>query len=203
MFFIFYNFFISKLSLFRIIIKVSVLQKNTIEITLVASKRSGILPILMRKLGSLGLMYRRCNTKEFDGGVKLTLICEGELDCDKSFLIKSMKEVPNVDSVISVIESKGEANQSFDKLRDSLSEFTELHPLRANDPITHDVLHIVEDRLAEAFGPVANLLFKLAAKKSTRVGDLFLILAEDLTNEQKVEFFRNVEGLENVLVSEA
>ena len=178
------------------------MPKNTIEITLMASKRAGILPILMRKLGSLGLIYRRCNTKEYDDGVKLTLICEGVLDCDKSFLIKSIKEVPNVDSIINVTESNAHATISFDKLRDNLSEFTELHPLRANDPITHDVMHIVEDRLAEAFGPAANLLFRLAAKKSTRVGDLFLILAEDLTEDQKVVFLRNVQGLDNMLISE-
>lgn len=179
------------------------MPKNTIEITLMASKKAGMLPVLMRKLGSLGLIYRRCNTKEYNDNVKFTLFCEGQLDCNKSYLIKSIKEVPNVDSVISVIENKAQANQSFDKLRDSLSELTELRPLRANDPITHDVMHIVEDRLTEAFGPAANLLFKLAAKKATRVGDLFLILAEDLTDEQKVEFFRNVEGLDNMLVSEA
>ncbi len=179
------------------------MPKNTIEITLIASKKAGILPILMRKLGSLGLIYRRCTTKEYDDGFKLTLVCMGELDCDKSFLIKSIKEVQNVDSVINVVQSKAHANEAFNKSPDNMSEFTELHPLRAKDPITHDVMNIVEDRLAESFGPTANLLLKSAAKKSTRVGDLFLLLAEDLTDDQRVVFLRNVEGLDNMSVSKA
>ena len=177
--------------------------KNQIKIELTASKRAGILPILMRKLGSLGLIYRRCNVQEYNTGVKLTLICEGELDCDESFLVKSIKEVPNVESVLKVSQSKSKANENFRKFHGSINDFTELHPLRANDPITHDVMHIVDDRLAEVFGPTANILLKTAAKKSTCVGQLFLILSEDLNYDQKVVFLRNIEGLEEMLQDEA
>lgn len=175
--------------------------KNTIEIQLIASKRAGILPALMRKLGSLGLIYRRCQVQEYPTGVKLSLFCEGELDCEKSFLVKSIKEVPNVDSIISVIQSNAKTNKPFKNQQESISENTELYPLRANDAITHDVLYIVEDRLAEAYGPSANLLLKSAAKQSTCVGDLFSILSRDLTNDQNILFLRNVEGLENRMFS--
>ncbi|MEH6455702.1 MAG: hypothetical protein V7749_05235 [Cocleimonas sp.] len=177
--------------------------KNKIEITLIASKRAGILPILMGKLCSLGLIYRRCNVKEYNTGVKLTLVCEGELECEESYLIKSIKDVPDVESVLNVTQSNPGATESFDKTQIGISDFTELHPLRANDPITHDVLHIVEDRLSEIFGPTTNLLLKSAAKKSTRVGELFLILAEDLTDRQNVVFLRNIEGLDTILLNEA
>lgn len=177
--------------------------KNTIEITLIASKRAGILPILMSKLGSLGLIYRRCNVKEYNTGVKLTLVCEGKLDFDESYLIKSIKEVSYVESILDVTQSNPDINEHLDKPNLAVSDFTELNPLRANDPITHDVLHIVEDRLAEVFGPTTNLLLKAAAKKSTRVGELFLILAEDLTDEQNLVFLRNIEGLDTILLDEA
>jgi len=178
------------------------LQKNTIEISLIASKRAGILPVLMRKLGSLGLIYRRCNVKEYDGGVKLSLVCLGELDCEESLLIQSIKEVPNVESVLNVTQSKNNATDSFEPFHGEMNAFTELHPLRAKDPITQDVLHIVEGRMAEAYGPAASILLKSAAKKSNCVGDLFLILVEDLTFDQKILFLRNVEGLESMLMSE-
>lgn len=175
------------------------MSKNTVEITLIASQKVGMLPALMRKLGTLGLIYRRCNTKDFDDGVKFTLICAGELDCDKSFLIKSIKEVPNVDSIINITQREAQADEFFDSVEDNMDEFTELHILRATDAITHDVMQIVEDRLAEAFGPVANLLLKSAAKKSSCVGDLFSILSKDLTEHQKLYFLKNVEGLDNTL----
>ncbi len=179
------------------------MPKNTIEIKLIASKRAGILPGLMRKLGSFGLIYRRCNVQEYSTGVKLTLVCEGDLDCDQSFFIKSIKEVPNVESILNVTQSKTKAAESFKKFHENINDFTELHPLRANDPITQDVMHIVDDRLSEVFGPTANLLLKSAAKKSSCVGQLFLILAEELDFDQKVVFLRDIEGLEDMLLSEA
>ena len=153
-----------------------------------------MLPILMRKLGSLGLIYRRCNTKETERGVKLVLECEGTLDCEKSFLVKSIKEVPNVESIISIIQSNEQSANSYEKQTDNSKPHTQLHPLRLNDAITQDVLNLVEDRLSEAYGPAANLLLKSAAKQSTCVGDLFAILAKDLSEDQKILFLRDVEG---------
>lgn len=147
----------------------------------------------MRKLGSLGLIYRRCNTKETERGVKLVLECEGALDCDKSYLIKSIKEVPNIESIISVIQSNDLANANLEN-SDADKPYTELLPLRLKDTITQDVLHLIEDRLSEAYGPAANLLLKSAEKQSKCVGDLFAILAKDLSEDQKVLFLRNVEG---------
>ena len=177
--------------------------KNTIEIELTASKRVGILPVLMRKINSFGLIYRRCNIQEYKGGVKLTLISQGQLDCDETVLVKALKEVPNVESVLNVSQSQSKAVEPFEKFNGKINEFTELHPLRAKDPITQDVMHVVEDRLAEVFGPSANLLIKSAAKKSTCVGQLFLILAKSLNFDQKVIFLRNIEDLEDLLPNEA
>lgn len=159
----------------------------------------GILPILMRKLGSMGLIYRRCITDEYDDGVKLTIVCVGDLNCDKSFLMDGLKAVPNVDSIISITESKAGPNDVVDGLHPMFDNSrTEFHPLRAGDVITHDIMHIVEDRLAESFGPVANILLKNAAKKSRLVGELFLNLAKELTEDQKVDFLRDIEGLDQM-----
>lgn len=179
-----------------------ILLTNSLEITLIASKKMGILPILMRKLGSLGLIYRRCITDEYDDGVKLTVICVGDLNCDKPYLIETLKAVPNVDSIVSISESKAGPNDVVEALPSRFDESrTEFHPLRAGDIITHDIMHIVEDRLAESFGPVANILLKKAAKKSKLVGELFLNLAKDLNEEQKVVFLRDVEGLDQMASS--
>ncbi|MGK0272717.1 MAG: hypothetical protein ACI88H_003390 [Cocleimonas sp.] len=190
--------------------KVDVLPTNTIEITIIASKKSGILPILMRKLGSLGLIYRRCGMEEYDGIVKLKLTCNGVLDCSEEYLIHTIKNVPNVDSVVSVTQGmsndtkpvKEVDDEIFDELQDTINQYTALHPLRANDAITHDILQIVEDRLSLVFGPVTNILLKSAAKKSSSVGELFLILAEKLTTEQRDVFLKNVQGLEHMKVTE-
>lgn len=178
------------------------LLTNSIEITLIASKKMGILPVLMRKLGSLGLIYRRCTTEKHNDGVKLTVFCVGDMDADKEFLEETLKSVPTVDSIISIKESKAGPNDVVASLPTRFEKTqTEFHPLRANDAITHDIMHIVEDRLAESFGPVANILLKKAAKKSRLVGELFLNLAVDLTDDQKVVFLRDIEGLEQISMS--
>jgi len=161
----------------------------------------GILPILMRKLGTLGLIYRRCITDERDNDVKLTLICVGDLNCDKEYLTKTLESVPNVVSLVSIRESQAGPNDVVESLPSRFDQaHTELNPLRAADVITHDVMHIVEDRLAEAFGPVANILLRKAVKKSNLVGELFLNLAEDLTEDQKASFLRDVEGLDQIAI---
>lgn len=173
---------------------------NSVEISLIASKKVGILPALMRKLATLGLIYRRCIKTDYDDGVKLTLVCIGTLECEKKVLIKALKSVPNVDSVISVVESKARPTDITENLPSGISHNTRLNPLRAKDEITHDVIHIVEDRLAETFGPVADVLLQKAVKKSQYVGELFLNLAENLDDEQKVVFLRNIEDLDKVSV---
>lgn len=179
-----------------------ILLTKSIEITLIASKKMGILPVLMRKLGSLGLIYRRCITDDYDDGVKLTILCVGDLNSDKEHLVDTLKSIPNVVSIVGITEAQAGPNDVVESLptRFDMSR-TELQPLRANDIITHDIIHIVEDRLSEAFGPVASILLKKAAKKSKLVGELFLNLAEDLTDDQKVLFLRNVEGLEQIPVN--
>ena len=174
---------------------------NSIEITLIASKKVGVLPLLMQKLSSIGLIYRRCVTTEYDDAVKLLLFCEGESDLDRDFIINSLISVPNIDSVISFAESESGLSEVYETLSTRFQESTELHPLRAKDEVTHDVIHIVEDRLAEVFGPVANVLLRSASKKSKLVGALFLNLAENLDEEQKILFLRNIEGLDDMTIS--
>lgn len=159
----------------------------------------GILPVLMRKLGSMGLIYRRCITDDYDDGVKLTILCVGELKFDKDYLTKILESIPNVISTVSIVEAQAGPNDVVESLPSRYDDaHTELHPLRANDVITHDIIHIVEDRLSEAFGPVASILLKKATKKSHLVGELFLNLAEDLSDDQKVHFLRNIEGLDQM-----
>jgi len=161
----------------------------------------GILPVLMRKLGSLGLIYRRCLTDNYDDGVKLTLVCVGDLNCDREYLSETLEAVPNVVSIVSVTESQAGPNDLVESLPTRFdSEFTELNPLRAEDTITHDVMNIVEDRLSVVFGPVANILLKKAEKDSRLVGELLLHLAKDLTEEQKTVFLRDVEGLDQIAI---
>lgn len=178
------------------------LLTNSIEITLIASKKMGILPILMRKLGSIGLIYRRCLSDDFDNGVKLTIVCVGDINCDREYLTKTLESIPNVNSIVSVTESKAGPNDVVESLPARFDKaITALNPLRADDVITHDVMHIVEDRLAEAFGPVTNILLQKAAKDSKLVGELLLNLAKDLTDDQKVLFLRNVEGLDKMALN--
>jgi len=177
------------------------LQKNTIEIALIASKKTGVLPALMNNLSNCGLLYRRCSTTEFNDDFKLTVICEGTLYIEESDLIQLIESIPFVEKVISFdqdssFRSMVAISDASDRLQQRINELTMLHPLRADDAITHDVLQIVEDRLSLVFGPVANLLVKSAAKKSTVVGELFLFLAEELNDEQKEVFLANVKGLD-------
>ncbi len=172
---------------------------KSIEIKLIATKKMGILPILMRKLGNLGLIYRRCITDEHENGVKLTVVCVGDLNYDREYLNETLESVPHVDSIISVTESQAGPNDVVESLPTRFDKtITALNPLRAADVITHDVMNIVEDRLAESFGPVAIILLKKAAKESNLVGELFLNLAKNLDDDQRIIFLRDIDGLDQL-----
>jgi len=167
----------------------------------------GILPLLMKKLVSLGLVYRRCVTSDHQGSVKLTVSCVGELNCDKEYLVKILEEIPDVTSVISVLTSKANV-QDFvdtksvndDKLMRN-ENGTKSSLFHATDELNHDVMFMVEDRLSEILGPVTKILIRKAEKKSKLVGELFLYLSEELTEDQKNGFLRNVVGLEKITLN--
>ena len=179
---------------------------NKVEITLITSKRHGLLPSLMKKTTALGLLYRRCLSVPLERGFdyKLTLVCSGVLDCEERYLIKKIEELEDVKEVINIYSTKSKRSSvmtqtikkaGFKNIQSKIKERDIHYAFKAKDPITHDALQMIEDRLLEIFGPVTSVLLKSAANKAKNVGELLLLLSKELTEDQRDDFLSSVEGL--------
>lgn len=82
-------------------------NKNTVEITLLVSNSSGVFSYLMKKGGSIGLIYRRQHSERLNAdNSRIVIFFEGELTCDKKQCISTIEEHPNVIKVVKVAVAK-------------------------------------------------------------------------------------------------
>jgi len=68
--------------------------------------------------------------------------------------------------------------------------------LYSHEIITPESLQIAEDKLSKSLGPVATFLIQSAAEKTKHIGDLFLMLSEELNGSEKTEFLGLVNGID-------
>ncbi|MEH6456679.1 MAG: hypothetical protein V7749_10170 [Cocleimonas sp.] len=86
-------------------------QKNTVEITLLVSNKSGVLSALMVKGGSLGLIYRRQHAEKLNSeNSRVVISFIGELNCNKQQSIKTFEDLPEVFKVEKILVS--DSNQA-------------------------------------------------------------------------------------------
>jgi len=150
----------------------------------------------MQKLGAMGLLFESSDIENNDDGVKFHLVCKGNLESIEDDIEKTLSTVPYVESIISIVIPTAHSDAI---LEDEITHFdnrTKKMKFQADEELTDDIIFLVEDRLSELLGPVANILLHKAVKKSKLVGELFLHLSDDLNDEQKKVFFNNVDGLE-------
>lgn len=177
---------------------------DIIEITLTASDREGLLPKLMLELGALGMVYSHDIINfDYEDTAILSFVCSGSTNCDIATLTQSLESIPNVSSVVNIT---GACSKPKEPILDSIVELdsiTEFNPLRANDPLTDDVMHVAQQRLSETYGPTLDIIVSRAAKKSKSVGELFLLLSKNLNASQKTAFLKDIEGLDLAFVKSA
>lgn len=177
------------------------MSDEKVEITLLASNKSGILSSIMVKGGKAGLMYRRNKLTEIDSDrSRMVINFTGSLNCSKGELIDAMESHPEIFAVESISIGESSSGGSLSSLTPVSSKRTPsagsgLTLLNAHDAITQESLKIAEEKLLNSLGPVAPMLVKSAAAKTKHIGDLFTLLADDLDGEEKDSFLSLVNGL--------
>jgi len=79
----------------------------------------------------------------------------------------------------------------------SLKVFRKIsYKFNANDSLTEEALEITEQIFRDIFGPVASLFVSTAIIEANTIGELFLILSEELDGEVKTSFLALVKDLD-------
>jgi len=68
--------------------------------------------------------------------------------------------------------------------------------LFSHDKISPESLQIAENKLSKTLGPVAKFLVQSAAEKNKHIGDLFLLLSEELEGSERSDFLELVSGVD-------
>lgn len=182
------------------------MSKSKVEMTLLTSNKSGILSSIMIKGGKVGLMYRRNNTEKLDDdNSRMVVNFEGALSCSKGEFIDEMESHPEIHLVesLSLGDTEGGMSTSASMVSDTpepiLSTKTPVNTsqakLNAHDIISPESLQIAEEKLVSVLGPVAPMLIKSAVSKTKHIGDLYVLLAEELDGQEKADFLSLVSGL--------
>lgn len=129
---------------------------------------------------------------------------EGVSGYSESELIKLFEEHPQITRVEKIIvetekntadadveHSTTPATPAVEKLLRGYSD-----GLNSHDTISPAALKVAEETLTEYLGLVAPLLVESAAKKTKHVGDLFLLLSEELEVDERDLFLSTVRGLD-------
>lgn len=102
----------------------------------------------------------------------------------------------NVDSEDDIeLESSYESNTFFEE-NSSLKESPEVsYKFNANDIITEESLETAEEILLDLLGPIGPLLITSASIEATTIGELYLLLSEEMGGKTKANFLALVKGL--------
>ena len=170
------------------------MNSNDLEITFTTSNKSGVLSSIMLLAGKQGLIYRRYQLhSKTDDSSKMVVQFSGALKCSKDELINNMEAHADIFSVDGISIDYSDSNQTSDLLSqdDSLSKSSGSAvavTLYAQDAITPKALKVAEQALLNVLGPVATVLIKTAASRAGSVGELFSILAKELSGQEKNDF---------------
>lgn len=175
-------------------------MSGSVSITLITSGKSGVLASLILKAGKLGLKYRKNISNKLTNSLCMEFYFEGTLDYSESELVNIFKnhhQVEKIEKISLETDNAADTNElnEKNKLRIDLplSNFSE--KLNSYDIITPVSLKIAEEKLTEHLGLVAPLLVEAASKKTKHIGDLFLLLSEELDSDERHTFLSSVQGI--------
>lgn len=173
------------------------MTNKKIEMSLLISNKPGILAAIMMQGNNLGLMYQKHQLVKLDNDQsRMTIIFEGPLNHSKEVLIEAIEYHTDNCSVDSISITDSLNPNTNPNTNSSLTSEARFAILRAHYVITPESLQVAEDKLTEKLGPVAVKLVQSAAAKTKHIGDLFLLLAEELEVEERNEFLSLVTDLQ-------
>lgn len=178
------------------------MNSKQLEMSLLVSDRSGVRSSIMLLGRDLGLMYRTCQIEKVsESKSKMHVTFNGRLNCSKTELINTMESHPHILSVVKISDDyfDAAATQTSEILAESVTSSSTSIPnspnLQAYAVITPESLQVAEDALMNILGPVAPIVVKSASLETKHIGDLFLLLSNELEGQERQNFLSLVNGL--------
>ena len=172
------------------------MNKNKIEMTIVTTNKSGVLSSIMMIGVKLGLMVCRNQSEKIDeNSSRVSVVFDGELNCSTEVLTNEMLKHPEITSVESIIVDNLNEHSKSPLNNMTASSIAKLTNLHAHELITKESIEVAEEELMQILGPVAPMVVNSARQKTKHIGDLFLLLSEQLEEEDKKDFLSLVNGL--------
>ena len=123
---------------------------------------------------------------ESDSDTSTELDDDFEPESDQNFDSENLAESETLDTM----ESHYNANSSLKVSNEIIYKFN------ANDNISDESLEITEQILIDLLGPVASLFVSTAVIEANSMGELFILLSEELDGEVKSNFLGLVKGID-------
>lgn len=175
--------------------------KDQVELILTTSKKTGILSSIMMIGVKYGLMLvKNKSTKIDEESTRFLLVFNGKLNSSKSDLSNELESHPDIHVVEQVVlnysEDLSKTSVKNEHIETKLVSNITSKKLQAIDIITPESKQIAVDKLVGLLGPVASMLVESATEKTKHIGDLYLLLSDELEGEEKKEFLELVSGLD-------
>ena len=159
---------------------------NTINITIIASSKSGTLSSVTQRLFECGMFLIKQGQKRVDDKKKqFTLCLEIEHSYSKKEITNVLNSLPEIYSVDSILIKQSSETHNKNKSKMVLNSY---------DTITKESLQIVEEYLLDILGPSAPLLVQTAASETNHIGDLFNYLSKELAESDRNIFLNLIDG---------
>lgn len=166
--------------------------------TLLVNNKSGTLSAIMFKGHNAGLTINSTRSiKINENNLLISVSFEGNLTCSKTALIWEMESHSGIHCVESFHVYDSDVNHlSFTtKHCPAYMDDNKFLNLSANDMITQESLEVAIDKLSVFIGPISASLVDLAAEQTNNIGDLFILLAKQLSGVDRDEFLGLVDRL--------
>lgn len=183
------------------------MKNATLQVTFLTSNKSGIRSKISVKGGKFGLVYRSNQSEKIDNDrTRMIVSFSGNLNCTKEEYIaamESLSEIHEVERITLGEDSNNNSSSSSDETADDKTNSSKasgngVTTLLANNVISSESLEIAEAKLLNMLGPIAPLVIKSAASKTKFIGELYLLLAEDLEGKDRQDFLALVSDLDQL-----
>jgi len=158
------------------------------SVKLLCTRKSGTLSRLIRRLKEFGLQYQHHDIESSDDYSEISVTCIGDLPLLESELRDSLMTLPEVINILEFSIKGNHLKPQIPSVKQPQNKESVANKLDVSFEITPNVIKLTERRLTKIIGPVAPFLVQKALKTSQNVGELYLLLAKELNDDERAVF---------------
>ncbi len=157
-----------------------------VSIQLLCTRKSGTLSRIIREIKLFGLQYQSHEISFDDKQTYIVINSSGDLNCTRETLKEVFGALPEVIEVQRLEVTRDGKDITQFKIKTS-----EAH-ISAHERVTPAVIMAAEKRLSEILGPVSAFIVESSATSCSTAGELYQLLAEELSDKEEREYFLSV-----------